>query len=638
MAAAVLPMKSIALSCLLALYPVSALAQAPPPAPSGATRLITSKDIWIDIATSAAVARGSSSRLIVNVINYEDNAVRIRLVPELSPGWKVLPSPLLDAQTLESGDEIDSELQLVVPRDVEVGSSHTVRLVVLIEGDDGVAEGLTNVRVHGGGGLKPGQSGVTGNVTAYEHGIDLELGQRGDLAFSADFAGPVGGGTTLSAMFKRGPRLDQGPILSSYVESRDRYALSLRNNNWILSGGNDIVSAGGSISGPFMRSEGASLRRMNRRIIGELTVGRPIAYTNEPGGLLARGNASVTFGESRIGLIASAVQRPATTYTRSDTIRGAGLEADLRLGRHVRLSGKGGVLRIANDTSAVVTGYPIEGQLNISAGPLIWNARARSMPASLPTTYLLPDELGTDLSIGSRLLRFAVRGQRFETERIGQVSWLSENASAGFVLTAATGARLDLRANWRRTTIYTSADQRTGSATVAIPVGLTWLDGAAEFGNQNNNSVRSPITTLRVGLRANQAYASVSYYDFGTGEPRLRGDLRTSLRSRFVDLDGGMWASRGPSYGGQPGAWANLALPVGAGFSLIVGGEYVQRRVPYVRYIDPVTGEPLSPEIADDPTRAPFIGLPVNVHAGPWRATLGIRRSLVVPFNAGTPN
>ena len=65
----------------------------------------------------------------------------------------------------------------------------------------------------------------------------------------------------------------------------------------------------------------------------------------------------------------------------------------------------------------------------------------------------------------------------------------------------------------------------------------------------------------------------------------------------------------------------------------------VQRRIslygrePYIRYVDPVTGLPLPPEIAADPTRAPFVGVPVEVPSAATRFTAGIRRRLTVPMS-----
>src|SRR6185503_1052643 len=81
---------------------------------------------------------------------------------------------------------------------------------------------------------------------------------------------------------------------------------------------------------------------------------------------------------------------------------------------------------------------------------------------------------------------------------------------------------------------------------------------------------------LRWTGRAGSASFAGSYQDYANGA-RTRGwDAAASLKREAVELNGGAWISRGTVYGANPGAWANLALPLGHGFSVITGGEYMR--------------------------------------------------------------
>jgi hypothetical protein len=622
---------------LIAVLPTAASAQAASDS-MAPQRPATAREFWVDLSARPVTGRGSTARLLFYIINYEDTTERIRLTLETSAGWRVLDSALLEREhTLESGEELEGELQVVVPADARVGSTHRVRLIVEIEGDPGVAESSVPIRVDASGGLAPNRAGLTGVGQIYRHGIDVGAQHGGTTAGSLELSGSIAPGLNVSGNFHRGHRLNLPPILSSYAAAGDRYSAEVRRGDLSLLAGNMVNAQGNAVTGPFTRIRGVTLRRSNGPVMGDVSWGRPVGFDGTARGGLVRGTVSLQTPRFRIAVLGSDLSRPTAGFSPGVRATGAGIEAAWSNSVH-RLQGRAGYLALRGDTAGAVSGVPLEVNYALSTHMLNTSVRYRQMPPSLPGVYNPPAELSGDIAVRLKgALRVNARGYRTQAEVLAPFgSWSSEGLSGGLQLLPGGGYRLDIRANYRETVSARTTTQRTVQASGSLPAGPLMLDAFMDLGRQLSGGVQTPTRVLRGGARwnsmGNSVFGTLMYSDYGRGLPRLRADVFATLRMPYVDLDGGMWASRGPSYGGTPGVWGNLAISLTHGFSVSAGGEFVRGRIPYTRYVDPITGEPLSPEAADDPTRGPLIGIPVQVPSSPWRGTLGLRRGLAIPL------
>ena len=55
---------------------------------------------------------------------------------------------------------------------------------------------------------------------------------------------------------------------------------------------------------------------------------------------------------------------------------------------------------------------------------------------------------------------------------------------------------------------------------------------------------------------------------------RQRLDLLTSVQLHGVELSGGAWATRGYTFGGRPGTWGSVGLPIRGDSLLTLGIDY----------------------------------------------------------------
>lgn len=595
------------------------------------------RDLFVDLVASPTAAPGGDVKLILGVYSYEDVPLRIRLRLDDAAGFRPLDRDFGDERTLEAGDEINAELHLEAPREVRDGESRIVRLFAEVVGEPGAAEAMAPVRIMRGGGLRAGQSGLGGSVQLASRGVDLGAGERGMPSGSLDLSGKLDRRTSVSVTVRRGLSLTQAPILGSYVDEQDRIAVDLRRPGWILTGGNQLLSSGGTLAGPFARGQGLTLRRTVGRTTGDLVVARPVSFTGDVGGRLARGSVGTTTRVGRVAVTFSDLARPGNRYSPGSEAIGGGLDAALQRGTRHRLLVRAGVLRLAHDTGFTVTGGSFEGQYAFTSPRATANLRRRVMPPGITGLALAGDETSVDGSVTvARGLRASARAYRNAQETLGQrYAWAGEGVSGGLMVTSRAGHRLDLRGNHREATSAARTVQRTATLSAGMPLGPVTLDAMADVGRQTIGTRAAGIRSYRAGVRwfdeqAGSLSSGVSYHDYGTTPPRLRADLAASVRVRGLEVDGGGWVTRGPSFGGNPVGWANAVAPLPFGFGVIVGGEYVRGRVPYTRYVDPATGIPLPPEVADDPTQARLMGVPVDVPAAPFRLTLGVRRRLVL--------
>ncbi|HSJ10970.1 MAG TPA: hypothetical protein VK928_13690, partial [Longimicrobiales bacterium] len=91
---------------------------------------------------------------------------------------------------------------------------------------------------------------------------------------------------------------------------------------------------------------------------------------------------------------------------------------------------------------------------------------------------------------------------------------------------------------------------------------------------------------------------SASRYESLSAAPRLRTDLLGSLKLGEWELAGGAWATRGWTFGGEPGLWTQVGMPVSFDLMLTAGVEHAP------------------PEYG----KAPM-----------WLGTLGVRKRLTLP-------
>jgi hypothetical protein len=109
----------------------------------------------------------------------------------------------------------------------------------------------------------------------------------------------------------------------------------------------------------------------------------------------------------------------------------------------------------------------------------------------------------------------------------------------------------------------------------------------------------------------------------------VKVDLSGSTKRGLLEVDGGVWASRGRVYGADPGAWLNLGVPIRGDLVLHWGVEYMrwpatirQGVVPMPPRADTIPGQPID-------VQPPIL---IRETVEPWRMILGFRRGLAVPL------
>jgi hypothetical protein len=598
----------------------------------------TNQDLYVDVAVPPVVNAGSVFRSLFTAVNLTDQPIRVRLRLELPEGWTLSPQADFDGEKLiDSFDEIGGELEIEVSPIAKVATGEKVRIVGEVVGDPGHADAVAMVRIAGRGGLRAGQKGLSGYVQAATRGNDLESIDWPGTSANINLSGPVASGTTAALMYQKGLRLDQPPIVTTLAAEFSRLDVTLRSRKWNLYSGNYLLSSGGTLAGPFVRGRGATFKYTGSRLYSEISAGEPASFTGDYRGVLLRGQAQINSASGPMGLVVSNLNDAATGISgRTYDVSGAGA-----FGRYdrgiVRFGVKAGLMRLGID-SLESSGETVEGDFGLAGKLGNVTGRWRRMPAAVPGTYLPGDEhAGDGTLVLSKALRLTARGYRSSMETMGEpIPYVAKGSSAGInVITPAF--RFSLRGNQRQSSYRTSTEQRTIQFTGGTTIGDVSISSFVELGRQTTSAASSKLSNFYLSTRwvqgGSSLYGAVSYYDYGTAPYRVRFDASASLRLSFLELDGGFWATHGPKYGGDPVVWSNVVIAAPAAFSLILGAEYVHGRAPYIRYVDPVTGLPLAPEIAADPTRAPFVGVPVEVPSAATRFTVGLRRRLTVPLS-----
>jgi hypothetical protein len=578
-------------------------------------------------AAPRQVAPGNMVNLAYTVYNSSDRDERVRLRLIAPPGWVLRGHDEAAEMAVEAYDELDGELSVLAPVDATPGTRVQLRLVAEIIGARTTAEGPVQLDVVRRGGLRPGQRGMQGSAYLGTRGADPGAGTTGTLGGSLELTGRISPASTLTLGFLRGPRVNQPPLLPFASQQADRYSADLHSPRWWLSAGNALFSTGSAISGPGLRVQGAALRRTSGPVVGELVAGQPMTFGGDAAGLMGRARLGLTTPLGVIALAASDVRREATSYLPATRVRGGGLDLQLAGGEH-RLVARAGAVWVRGRADSTRSGFAGEGQYSFSGRNLNFYGSGRVMPWTITGAQLPGNDLSGDA--GVRVLGGAWlvgRASTSTTHTYGVAyGWRTDALAGGVRVAGRNGARLDLRANYREFLGYTWLLRRTVTAAAGMPLGPLVVDASAEVGHQLQNGTRSPIEFYRGGLRWTGAAGYVSfagsYQDYANGARNLRWDASASLKRDAVELDGGAWISRGTVFGANPGAWANLALPLGAGFSLITGGEYMRWTPATARLLPPT--QPLPP---DSVREEPGSNLPT-----PWRVTFGIRRALTLPL------
>jgi len=570
-----------------------------------------SRDVELELyGSTRTAAPGGVVVLRYAVTNYEETEERVRFRLQLPLGWTLLDHAFESREwTIEPWEDVEGEVRLTVPRAAQVGERHVVGVVASVEGEPGGAAAFVRVQVVRSGGLRPGVMGLSGTTTVQATSFHLQSFEEARYGGVVDLSGSLTPRTSLGIQYRQGPRES---TLSNVRITADetRFSASLRNPGWMLSVGNLVPSAGSTLTGPYVRGTGGTLRRTRGLLQGELTLLEPRSYIGDPGGHLVRGRVELTGRVGRLGVSASDFLRPAGGYSTvppiidphldpdslehiererdlarhapSNRVQGGGVEADIRNRVH-RMSMRGGWLRLANAAEDSVQGYSIEAQYAFSHRLLSFGLRWREMPPSLQGVHLPGSEMAADGALKlSGDLRATGRVYRMSTETAGPVG---DNAGQGAVVGLRFQKhrwRLEVRGNHREWSWDEDMTvSRTASLSLGLPVGALSLSGHAERGEQARGEARGETESYRADLRwtgnGGSFSFSTSYYTALTSDPRLRTDLLGSFTVGEFEFSGGAWATRGWSRGGEPGMWTQIGVPVMHGSLVVLGFEHAPR-------------------------------------------------------------
>jgi hypothetical protein len=170
-----------------------------------------------------------------------------------------------------------------------------------------------------------------------------------------------------------------------------------------------------------------------------------------------------------------------------------------------------------------------------------------------------------------------------------------------------------------------------------------WSEHGAQVqrvAGSDQGEVRSPFDYHRLTGRWTLATGWISlagsYADFGRDTRQSKVDLSGSTKRGLLEVDDGIWASRGRSYGADPGAWVTVGVPIRGDLSLHLGVEYMRWPATVRRGV-----------VATPPRADTIPGQPIDVQppiliretVEPWRISAGIRRGVAIPlpFIPGRP-
>lgn len=232
------------------------------------------------------------------------------------------------------------------------------------------------------------------------------------------------------------------------------------------------------------------------------------------------------------------------------------------------------------------------------------NARVREMPSSMQGVQVGGDERWIDGTVRIyKDVRFLAQGFTSAYDVTGGLySSLSDGGSLGTRFTRK-GMRAELRGNYRESSYDTKSIRRTGSVSVAMPLGPLSLNGNTEIGENETTRGLHPLAFHRADLRIarERGKASLGWSRISNGGlgVQQRIDALGSIKMGEYELSGGAWTTRGYIAGGQPGVWTTAAVPTPIGLTVVAGIEYAP-----LTYLD----------------------------APGWRGSLMLRRPLVVPL------
>jgi hypothetical protein len=567
-----------------------------------------SREIEVELygSTRAAVP-GGVVVLKYTVSSYEDGDQRVRLRVEAPDDWVLLDPDVEDRELLVEGWEyVEGEVRLRVPRSAALGSRHRLRVVAHVSGEPGGAAVFWPLQVVRRGALRPGAVGLTG--TALVSAANLRAAGAADARLGAvvALAGSLPRQTTLSFHYRQGPRES---LLTNFriPQEETRWSGGLRGRGWNLDFGNQVGSGGSAITGPYVRGRGASYRRAEGRVVGDLALVQPTSFVGDPGGRLVRGSIGLAGSWGRVMGAFSDFERPGGGYSTMprypedlhpdslerlererkalagasrNRVQGAGAELELRGGALHRLTARGGMLRLWNAAGDTIHDPGAEAYYTFSHRLAVVSAAWRRMPASLDGVHLPGDQASLDASVrvvGD--LRATGRGYRsLQRTAGGDYRAESEGAALGFRYFRGRW-RVDLRGNSREWGFGGAPTvARTGSLSFGVPLGPLALGGYLERGTQVRDTLRGALATYRGDARwqarGGMASLTASYYETLNGPPRIRADLLASTKRGAWELAGGAWATRGWVRGGEPGFWSQLGVPLTYDLLLSVGVEH----------------------------------------------------------------
>ena len=591
------------------------------------------KDIVAEVIPSPrTTSPGSVVRLIYSVINYEESPIRVRLRTDLPVGWTLLDAKFEQQEyEIEALDEIDGEILVVVAKDARVGERQLVKLVAEAIGDEGVYEGQNYVAISRAGGLKPGVVGLIGTTTVGVSRVSsgaTDARPAGGVALSGKFGNAGPGQTTVS--FSAGRDMAENLTNYRYNFEETKVAGTVKRGNLDATVGNTVFSTGTAITGPFVRGRGASVRNTSGSFMFDLAVTQPTTYTGDASGHLVRGRAGLNRSFGSISFVMSDYSRPSgyTTLLPPVTVLdpdeaerqevelrlaagatrnrvfGTGIEAELRRQNVHRLTMRLGAVHLANATGLSRTAPATEVAYGYNGKVATFNARLRETPPSMQGVQIGCDERWVDGTVRIyKELRFIAQGFTSAYDVTGGLySSLSNGGSLGtsFIL---SGVRVEFRGNYRESFYDTRSTRRTGTVSVALPLGPLSLNGNTEIGENETARGVQPLAFYRADLRIarERGTASLGWSRISNGGlgVQQRVDALGSIKMGEYELSGGAWATRGYIVGGHPGVWTTAAVPTPIGLTVVAGIEYAP-----LTYVD----------------------------APGWRASLMLRRPLVVPL------
>jgi hypothetical protein len=566
------------------------------------------KEVEVELyGSSRTVHPGGLVVLRYSLNSYEDTDERLRLRVEAPEGWTKLDGEVEEREfLLEAWENVEGEVRLLVPRDVRVGTRHRVRVVAQVTGEPGGAAVFWPVQVERRGALRPGAVGLTGTASVAASNLQADGLEASRVGAVVALSGRLSQEATLSVHYRRGPR---ETLLTNFriPQEETRWSGSLRGQHWNVELGNQIGSGGNAVVGPYVRGRGASFRRSDGLVVGDLTVAQPTSYVGDPGGLLVRGSLGLGGRWGRLLGTFSDFQRPVGGYSTlprypedidpdslerlererraladasRNHVRGAGAVLELRPGAGHSFVVRGGMLRLWNAAGDTVQDPSAEAYYTFSHRLANVSAAWRTMPRSVQGVQLAGDQASLDVAVKAiGELRVTGRGYRSLMETVGDAFRSeSEGASVGLRYYRQRW-RVDLRANHREWSYgSTPTVARTASLSFGAPLGPLSLSGYLEQGVQVRDTSRGASATYRGELRwqarAGMGSVSTSYYETLTGPPRLRADALGSVKVGGWELAGGAWATRGWVVGGEPGFWTQLGIPATYDLLLSLGIEH----------------------------------------------------------------